>query len=103
MTSSYYDGRNFLYLLAKNYPTSLFRHHWKAVIGAQLDITREALRHWRGAAARARLRGQIVGLLTLPKMLRKRRLIQAQRCVSDQYLISLLSKVDDVTEQRYKE
>ena len=33
----------------------------------------------RGEAARARLRGMLAGMLTLPKMLRKRRAIQSAR------------------------
>ncbi|MCA9970844.1 MAG: glycosyltransferase family 2 protein, partial [Anaerolineales bacterium] len=44
VTGSYYDGRNFLYLIWKNYPTSLLRRHWRAVLRAQLRITAEALR-----------------------------------------------------------
>lgn len=94
VTGSYYDGRNFFYLLWKNYPASLLRHHWRQVVGAQLSITREALKHWRGEAARARLKGQVAGLVGLFKMLPKRRAIQANRRVSDDYLRSVLSPVD---------
>jgi len=95
VNSSYYDGRNFLYLIWKNYPTSLLRRNWKAVLRAQLKISREALRSWRGAAARARLRGQLAGLLGLVKMLPKRRLIQAKRRIDDETLMSLLTPVDE--------
>ena len=95
VTGSYYDGRNYLYLLWKNYPLSLFRKQWRTVIGGQLQITREALKHWRGAAARARLCGQLAGLLGAPKMLRKRRHIQANRRVSDDYLLSIMTPVDE--------
>ena len=54
VTGSYYDGRNFIYLLWKNYPNSLLRRHWKAVVQAQFQISWEAVKAWRGAAARAR-------------------------------------------------
>lgn len=73
VVSSFYDGRNTLYLIAKNYPADLFRQEWRTVLQGQLDITREAIRHWRGKEARARLRGQAAGLLNLPKMLLKRK------------------------------
>ncbi len=43
---------------------------------AQWRIACEALKAWRGEAARARLRGQLAGLLGLPHWLKKRRAIQ---------------------------
>ena len=89
--ASYYTGRNLLYILAKDYPASLFRKQWWRIIRAQLRISWEALKAWRGEAARARLRGQMAGLWNLPRMLRKRRDIQGRRVVSDQYLESILS------------
>jgi GT2 family glycosyltransferase len=88
--ASYYVGRNSLYLMAKDYPTSLLRRHWPRILRAQLRIAWEALKAWRGEAARARLRGQIVGLFTWPRMLPKRRLVQRKRRVSDEYLEGLL-------------
>jgi GT2 family glycosyltransferase len=90
-TASFYDGRNAIWVIAKNYPGLLWKQHWREVVRAQLRITGEALRAWRGAAARARLRGQLAGLLGLPKMLRKRRAIQSSRRVSDEYLYHILS------------
>ncbi|GAB4147987.1 MAG: glycosyltransferase family 2 protein [Candidatus Promineifilaceae bacterium] len=95
VTGSYYDGRNFLYLIWKNYPGSLLRRNWRLVLRAQLTITHEALRHWRGAAARARLRGQIAGIFGLPKMWLKRRAIQARRRITDDSLTSRLTPIDD--------
>ena len=62
VTGSYYDGRNFLFLLWKNYPTSLLWRYWPVILRAQLRITWEALRAWKGAAARARLRGSLAAL-----------------------------------------
>lgn len=81
--ASYYVGRNFIAVLAKNYPRALWRKHWRAILGAQFAITREAFRHWRGDAARARLRGQIAGLLKLPQYLHKRQAVQALKRVGD--------------------
>ncbi len=94
VTGSYYDGRNFLYLIWKNYPGPLLRRHWRLLLRAQLRITREAVRAWRGAAARARLRGQLAGLLGLPRMWRKRRLIQQSRRISTDSLTARLTVVD---------
>ncbi len=91
VTASFYDGRNFIYLLAKDYPGDLWRRHWRAVLRAQARITAAALRAWRGAEARARLRGQLAGLLGLPKMLGKRRQVQRTRTVSCADLERLLT------------
>jgi GT2 family glycosyltransferase len=89
--NSFYDGRNFIYLIVKNYPWSLLRHHWRAVLRAQGQIMRDAVRAWRGAAARARLRGQLAGLLGMPRMLRARRRVQRARRVSDADLLRVLT------------
>lgn len=95
VVSSYHDGRNFLYVIWKNYPTSLLRRQWRAILRAQLRLTAESLRAWRGAAARARLRGQLAGLVGLWKMWPKRRRIQAGRRISDETLTARLSPVDE--------
>lgn len=89
-TASYYDGRNGLWLIAKNYPASLWKIYRGALIRAQGAFFIEAARAWRGAAARARIRGMLAGLIGLPKMLRKRRAVQALRRVDDAYLLSIL-------------
>ena len=94
-TASFYDGRNFIYLLAKDYPSDLWRTHWRAILRAQLRITTEALRAWRGTAARARLKGQLAGLLSIPKMFRKRRAVQPSRTVDRAYLERILTRVDE--------
>jgi GT2 family glycosyltransferase len=90
--ASFYTGRNTLWVLAKNYPGELLRRHWRAIVRAQLRISRDALKAWRGEAARARLRGQLAGLLGLPRWLRKRRAIQARRKVSLEVIEGLLLK-----------
>jgi GT2 family glycosyltransferase len=89
--ASYYGGRNFIYVLLKNMPASLLRRYATAIVVRQLRLTLEALRHVRGEAARARLRGQLAALFALPLILRRRRRIQARRRVSDAYIHRLLS------------
>lgn len=91
-TASFYGGRNTLWVLAKDVPTALLCKYWKSIWMAQWSITCEALRAVRGAAARARLRGQLAGAFTWPRMLTKRRSIQRARRVSIEYLDSLLDK-----------
>jgi GT2 family glycosyltransferase len=89
--ASFYTGRNTLWVIAKNYPGTLLRQHLSSVLRAQWTVTRDALRAWRGQAARARLRGQVAGLLGWPRMIGKRRAIQATRRVTDEYIGSLLT------------
>jgi GT2 family glycosyltransferase len=88
--ASYHTGRNTLWVIAKNYPGNLLRRYWSRLLHAQWQISLDALRAWRGEAARARLRGQLAGLLGWPRMLEKRRAIQAGRQVPDEYVESLL-------------
>jgi GT2 family glycosyltransferase len=95
VTNSYYDGRNFIYLIVKNFPASLLRRHWRDILRAQGRITLEALRAWRGEAARARLRGQLAGLLGVPRMLLARRAVRRRRRASDAELLQVLAPVND--------
>jgi GT2 family glycosyltransferase len=90
--ASYYTGRNTLWVIAKNYPGALLRKHWRQVLGAQWNVARDALRAWRGEAARARLRGQLAGLVGWPRMVKRRREIQGGLRVTDEYLDSLLDR-----------
>jgi len=94
VTASYYTARNTIYVIIKNIPGPLLRKYWAAMLAAQLRIHKDALCAWRGAAARARLRGQLAGLLTWPRMLGKRRAIQRSRRVPISYLENLLQAVD---------
>jgi GT2 family glycosyltransferase len=89
-TASFYDGRNRIYTIAKNYPPDMWRDHGRAVVDAQLGLAREALKAWRGAEARATLRGLAAGVLGLPKMLRKRQAVQAARTADRLYLERLM-------------
>lgn len=92
VTASFHDGRNFIYILIKDVPAVVWRKYWREIIAAQLQMSWAALKAWRGAAARARLRGQLAGLLAIPRLLGKRRAVQAARNVSDAYVLSLLSE-----------
>ena len=96
ITASFYDGRNTIYLLIKDYPGDLWRRYWRAVLRRQLVMARESLKAWRGAEARARLRGQVAGLLTaMPRMLGKRRVVQRSRIVDSAYLEGILTRIDE--------
>ena len=70
--ASYYCGRNFLLVWAKNMPGPLVRRYWRALLRAQIGFALHSLRHIREPAARARLRGQLAGLRALPRFVRKR-------------------------------
>lgn len=91
VTASFYDGRNSLYLLVKDLPIELWRKYGWQIIRKQFSIAWDALKAWRGEAARARLKGMLVALRDMPKVLKKRREIQAQRKVSIEYLETVLS------------
>jgi GT2 family glycosyltransferase len=90
-TASYYNGRNLIFVLVKNLPIELWRkYRWK-ILRRQWSIFYDALRAWRGEAARARLRGMWAGVRGLPKMLRKRRQIQPMRRVPIETIDALLT------------
>ncbi len=93
VTASFYDGRNFIYLLVKDYPGDLWQRYWRAILRAQLRLAGEALRAWRGAAARATA-GHAGGPPGHPRMLRKRRAVQRTRRVDTAYLLSVLTGID---------
>ena len=86
LLASYYVGRNTIWLIAKNMPDALLWRNLPSIIAGQLRVALAALRNLRGAAARARLAGQLAGLLGLPRQLQKRRLIQERRQIDDNTL-----------------
>lgn len=90
--ASYYCGRNFIAVLAKNMPLSLLRRYWWRILRGQLHHSLNALLHFREPAARARLRGQIDGLRAIPRMWAKRPAVFALQRVSDGHLESLLQQ-----------
>ncbi len=91
ITASYYDGRNSIWVLVKNMPGALIRKYAGQILGRQASLAWQALRAWRGAEARARLRGTIRGLLTVGSAIRKRRQIQRSKMVPDTYIDSILT------------
>ena len=97
VVASYFGARNTIYVLARDVPTPLLARYWRPIVKRQLQIAWEALRAWRGSAARARLRGLAAGLVTWPRMWRQRQVIQSSRQVSVEYLDSLLSPIDEGT------
>ena len=92
VTASYYTGRNTIWVLAKDVPGALLRKHWASMLRTQACIASDALRAWRGRAARARLRGQLAGLVGLPGVLCRRRATQATRKASVKELAALLER-----------
>lgn len=71
--ASYYCGRNFIGVWVKNMPATLLWRYLGNFLLFQAAIALDALRHSAGAAARARLRGQLDGIRDLPSFLAKRR------------------------------
>ncbi|MBN2002761.1 MAG: glycosyltransferase family 2 protein [Anaerolineae bacterium] len=98
-TASFYDGRNRIYTLVKNYPPDLWRKYRRDVWRGQWQGVWAALRMWRGAEARATLRGVIAGVLGIPAMRRKRKPIQARRKVALAYLEQLVTPPHAIPEQ----
>jgi GT2 family glycosyltransferase len=70
--ASYYCGRNFVLVWAKNMPGALARRYWPALLYAQIGFALQSIWHIREPAARARLRGQLASLWALPRFIRKR-------------------------------
>ena len=89
--ASYYVGRNTLWVIARNYPPTLRRRNRQRIRSAQWRVAREALRAWRGEAARARLRGQLAGLASAHRWRGYCRNLMARRQVSDDYIASVLT------------
>ena len=98
-TASFYCGRNFITVAVKNLPSGILRRHWVAMIRTQLRFAVNSIWHIRERAARARLRGQITGLLEMPRTLGRREAVQRGRRVPDSYLLSLLHDPESVIER----
>jgi GT2 family glycosyltransferase len=89
--NSYYDGRNFIWLLVKDVPADVLRANAGAICTEQLKIFWSALKAWRGEAARMRLKGQLAGVLGVPKMLKSRKKVQAARAIDATQLSAILT------------
>jgi len=94
VTASFYDGRNAIFVLVKNYPTALWRKYRWAILKNQWRGVWSALRAWRGKAARAKLRGILAGILALPKLRKKRIAIQKGRVINIEALEAMLTKTE---------
>ncbi len=92
--ASYRVARNRLWTLARNYPTALARRHGASILRTQFRIAIDALRHVRGAAARATLRGQLVGALTAGRWWTARKRIAATRVLDEAALVSLMREAE---------
>jgi GT2 family glycosyltransferase len=88
--ASFYTGRNTLWVIVKDMPGPLMRRNLGRIFRAQWRISWDALKAWRGAAARARLRGQLAGLLGLPRVLAWRRATQSTRIASIRTIDAML-------------
>jgi len=89
--ASYYCGRNFLAVVAKDMPAALLAKYWPRIVRRQLGFAWHALLHLREPSARARLRGQLAGLWLMPRMWRKRPAVSAHKRVPDAYIESILA------------
>jgi GT2 family glycosyltransferase len=84
--ASYYCGRNFMLVWAKNLPADLVRRCWPALVLSELGFMLQSLWHVREKAARARLKGQIAGLRALPQFIAKRRILSNQKHMANRHL-----------------
>lgn len=87
---SFLVARNSIWVLVKNLPADLWRRYRGQIVAAQWHRFVDALRLWRGVEARATIRGQIAGLLTLGRVRPKRRVVQQMRKVNTEYIESIL-------------
>ncbi len=94
-TASYYAGRNTLRVIAKNYPGPLLRKYLPQIARSQFRQAFDAIKAWRGEAARARLRGMFAGLVALPGLMKQRRRIQAGRKATIDDIESILTPVEE--------
>ena len=76
--SSYYCGRNFILIWLKNLPLPILIKSAPQFLKAQAHVTFEAIKHIRGAAARARLRGQLAGIRDAWHVIKQRRFMPAE-------------------------
>jgi GT2 family glycosyltransferase len=90
---SFYVARNTIWTLVKNLPSQLWRRHRRQILGAQWRRFAAALAAWRGAEARATMRGQLAAVASLRPLVQKRRQVQALRCVDLDYLESILTPI----------
>jgi len=88
--ASYFCGRNFIWLLARDLPAAAWRHHWPRIVAAHVRLVLHQLAHAREPAARARLRGVVAGLWTAPERTHERSTIHRDQ-TGDARLLGLLT------------
>jgi GT2 family glycosyltransferase len=88
--ASYRNGRNFIVVALKNLPDGVLWPNLPAIIFTQLKYAFNSLTKIRLKTERARLKGQFDALKALPNTLRRRRLVQAHRTVSNEQFAALL-------------
>lgn len=84
--ASYYCGRNFVLVWVKNMPAAIVWRALPRMLWQQVVIFAQALRHIRGAAARARIRGQLAVIPALGRFLQKRKQIPRHVDVAQLFL-----------------
>lgn len=94
-TAGFYSMRNSIYTIMKNYPTPLLREHWRKILAYQWAEAKISLRRLDNKADRAKLRGKLLGLLTMLRFWKDRQQLQRQRRVSVAYIRSILTPTDD--------
>lgn len=92
--ASYYTGRNFLTVLARDLPAPILRRHWPKMLERQAAMALHSLWHAREPAARAKLRGQAAGLRALPTALLRRRDVQRRTGIPAEQLEWWLAQAD---------
>ena len=91
LLASYRCGRNFLVVALKNLPPQTLRANLPTIILSQLGYTLRSLRGiLKYKTERARLKGQFDGLRAIPDTLRRRKLVQPHRTVTDAQFAALL-------------
>lgn len=92
--ASYHVARNRAWTIVRCYPARLALRHAVRIAAAELRTAGRAVRHARGAAARATLAGQLAGWATAWRWRRARRCIQAGRRIELAALAALLDGVE---------
>jgi GT2 family glycosyltransferase len=88
--ASYRCGRNFIVVALKNLPRELLLANLPRIVLSQLGYAFKSLRQIRLPTERARLKGQLDGLLAIPDTLRRRKRVQANRTISKEQFAALL-------------
>ncbi|HEX2913137.1 MAG TPA: glycosyltransferase family 2 protein [Chloroflexia bacterium] len=88
--ASYRNGRNFIVVALKDLPREVLLPNLPALIWTQLAYAFKSLRLIRLKTERARLKGQLDALLSLPDTLKRRKLVQSHRTVRPELFSDLL-------------